>query len=32
LYKSSKSGWQAKGPARVVTLEALIEEILSPSI
>jgi tRNA threonylcarbamoyladenosine biosynthesis protein TsaB len=31
-YKSSKSGWQAKGPARVVTLEALIEEIQSPSI
>lgn len=31
-YKSSKNGWQARGPARVVTLEALIEEIESPSI
>jgi tRNA threonylcarbamoyladenosine biosynthesis protein TsaB len=31
-YKSSKYGWQAKGPARVVTIEALIDEIESPSI
>ena len=31
-YKSSKNGWQAKGPARVVTIEALIDEIESPSI
>ena len=31
-YKSSKNSWQARGPARVVTLEALIEEIESPSI
>jgi tRNA threonylcarbamoyladenosine biosynthesis protein TsaB len=30
--KSSKIGWQAKGAARVVTLEALIDEIESPSI
>lgn len=31
-YKSSKNGWQAKGPARVLTIEALIDEIESPSI
>jgi tRNA threonylcarbamoyladenosine biosynthesis protein TsaB len=31
-YKSSKNGWQAKGPARVVTIEALINEIERPSI
>jgi tRNA threonylcarbamoyladenosine biosynthesis protein TsaB len=31
-YKSSKSGWQAKGPARVVTLGALMDEIESPAI
>jgi tRNA threonylcarbamoyladenosine biosynthesis protein TsaB len=31
-YKSSKNGWQAKGPARVVTLEALMDEIESPSL
>jgi len=31
-YKSLKNGWQARGPARVVTLEALIDEIESPSI
>ena len=31
-YKSSKNGWQAKGAARVVTVEALIEEIENPSI
>ncbi|HEX9332804.1 MAG TPA: tRNA (adenosine(37)-N6)-threonylcarbamoyltransferase complex dimerization subunit type 1 TsaB [Anaerolineales bacterium] len=31
-YKSSKSGWQAKGPARVVTVEALMNEVKSPMI
>jgi tRNA threonylcarbamoyladenosine biosynthesis protein TsaB len=31
-YKSSKSGWQSKGPARVVTLGALMDEIESPAI
>lgn len=31
-YKSTKGGWQAKGPARVATVDALIEEIQSPSI
>ena len=31
-YKSSKNGWQAKGPARVVTLDALLDEIESPSL
>ena len=31
-YKSTKSGWQAKGPARVATVDTLIEEIQSPSI
>lgn len=31
-YKSSKKGWQAKGDARVVTIEALMDEITSPSI
>lgn len=31
-YKSSKSGWQAKGPARVVNAEALFEEIESPAL
>lgn len=31
-YKSSKNGWQSKGPARVVTIEALIDEIESASI
>jgi len=32
LYKSSKKGWQAQGLARVVTLEALMAEVQSPSI
>ena len=27
-----KNGWQAKGPARVATVDMLIEEIQSPSI
>jgi tRNA threonylcarbamoyladenosine biosynthesis protein TsaB len=31
-YKRSKRGWQAKGPARLVTLKALIEEIKDPTI
>jgi tRNA threonylcarbamoyladenosine biosynthesis protein TsaB len=31
-YKSSKNGWQAKGPARVVTVEALMDEIENPSL
>ena len=31
-YKSSKNGWQAKGPARVVTVDALADEIKSPVI
>jgi len=29
-YKRSKNGWQAKGPARVVTVEGLAEEVQSP--
>jgi tRNA threonylcarbamoyladenosine biosynthesis protein TsaB len=32
VYKSSKKGWQAQGPGRVVTLEALMAEAQSPSI
>ena len=32
VYKSSKKGWQAQGPARVVNLESLKDEIGSPSI
>jgi tRNA threonylcarbamoyladenosine biosynthesis protein TsaB len=31
-YKSSKNGWQAKVPARVMTLDALMDEIKSPII
>ena len=31
-YKSSKNGWQARGPARVVTVEVLMDEIESPSL
>ena len=31
-YKSSRNGWQAKGPARVVTIDALLDEIENPSI
>jgi tRNA threonylcarbamoyladenosine biosynthesis protein TsaB len=31
-YKSSKSGWQAQGPARVVTIEAIRDEIKTPSL
>lgn len=29
-YKHTKNGWQAEGPARVVTLEALVDELNSP--
>ena len=32
LYKSSKNGWQSQGPARVVTVDALADEIESPTI
>ena len=31
-YKHSKNGWQARGPARVVTLDALMNEIEKPVI
>ena len=31
-YKRSKNGWQARGPARVVTLEALLDEVKSPAM
>ena len=31
-YKSSKKGWQAQGEARVVTLEALMAEVQSPTV
>jgi tRNA threonylcarbamoyladenosine biosynthesis protein TsaB len=31
-YKNSKNGWQVKVPARVMTLEALMDEIKSPVI
>ena len=30
-YKGSKNGWQIQGPARVVTIEALVDEIESPT-
>ena len=29
-YKRSKNGWQPRGPARVVTLDALANEVQSP--
>ncbi len=32
VYKSSRKGWQAQGQARVVTLEALQDEVESPSL
>ena len=32
VYKSSRKGWQAQGPARVVNLEALMDEVKSPSV
>ena len=31
-YKSSKNGWQAKVPARVVTVEVLADEVKSPVV
>jgi len=31
-YKSSRNGWQAKGDARVVAIEAMMDEIKSPSL
>jgi tRNA threonylcarbamoyladenosine biosynthesis protein TsaB len=31
-YKRSKNGWQAKGPARVATVEALMDEVKSSVI
>lgn len=31
-YKSSKKGWQLREPARVVTIDALAQEIQSPAI
>lgn len=31
-YKHSKNGWQAIGPARVVTVEALADEVEKPSM
>jgi tRNA threonylcarbamoyladenosine biosynthesis protein TsaB len=31
-YKRSRGSWQAKGPAKVVTVKALIEEVESPVI
>jgi tRNA threonylcarbamoyladenosine biosynthesis protein TsaB len=31
-YKGSRKGWQAAGLARVITVEALLEEIKDPSI
>ena len=31
-YKNSKHGWQAKNPARVVTIEALLDEVTRPVI
>lgn len=32
LYKRSRNGWQAQDPARVVTVDALADEIESPTI
>jgi tRNA threonylcarbamoyladenosine biosynthesis protein TsaB len=31
-YKSSKNGWQARGPARVATVDALMDEIENPAL
>jgi tRNA threonylcarbamoyladenosine biosynthesis protein TsaB len=31
-YKNSRKGWQAQGPARVVTLEKLMDEVKRPVI
>jgi len=32
VYQSSGTMWQAQGPARVVTLESMMDEVKSPSI
>ena len=32
VYKSSRKGWQAQGPARVVSLEVLMDGVKSPSV
>jgi tRNA threonylcarbamoyladenosine biosynthesis protein TsaB len=31
-YKGSKNGWQAQGPARVVTVDSLADEIGNPTL
>lgn len=31
-YKNSRKGWQAQGPARVMTFEKLLEEVQKPAI
>lgn len=31
-YKSSKNGWQAQGPARVVTIEGILADVTSPAL
>ena len=31
-YKNSKNGWQAQGPARVVTIEGIQAEVTSPAL
>jgi tRNA threonylcarbamoyladenosine biosynthesis protein TsaB len=31
-YKRSKGGWRAKGPARVLTVKALVEEVEGPAL
>jgi len=31
-YKNSKHGWQVQGPARVVTVDAIMDEVKSPSL
>jgi tRNA threonylcarbamoyladenosine biosynthesis protein TsaB len=31
-YKSTKHGWQAKGPAKVISVESLMYEIRTPSV
>ena len=31
-YKSSRKGWHSKGPARVVTVDGLLEEVTDPVI
>lgn len=32
LYKNSRKGWRAQGPARVMTFASLIEEVKKPAI